>query len=181
MKLLTAIQPPSAFPLLEILIRLQYIMLFPRTENRNMQTGTDQLTLEEAIRFATLYTQGLQSLKGSDTTKGDPRLAAGLVDLTCMLIDSAQSIEASKTKDHIDHPSVHLSRVPTIPRIGVSRIELALQTGQRALNELMICNGVDQEGGKTGRMLKEDLKILETKLFQMKLEMLNRDEDEWYC
>jgi len=153
MKILTRIQPPSAYPLLSLLRQLQTALILSATSTNDQRKSFENF--EEAIRFHFLSLAGMQASNGGVFNEGHPSRAIALATLSTLLIREASSEE---TEWVANAESPFLSRVPSIPPLGRARDQAGISLMLQAIKELKIAYGNDEEGGEPGRKLIDQVR-----------------------
>ncbi|UZJ56143.1 hypothetical protein CBS101457_005463 [Exobasidium rhododendri] len=157
MKTLTRMQPPSAYPLSSLLRQLQTALIMCAT-SPTIPTDARQTTLffEEAIRFHFLSIAGMQASHGAVFDEGHPSRAISLATLSTLLIREATEEEADRVVSYTTSP--FLTRIPSIPALGLARDRAGISLMLQAIKELKIAYGSDEDGGEPGRKLIEQVR-----------------------
>lgn len=150
MKILTQIQPPSAYPLLSLLRQLQTALILCATSTNDQREATQ--LFEEAIRFHLVSLAGMQASNGGVFCEGHPSRAIALATLSTLLVREAPTTEEADWVSNYTF-SPFLTKVPLIPTLGRARDQAGITLMIQAIKELKIAYGNDEEGGEPGRKL----------------------------
>ena len=152
---LTAVQPPSAYPLLSLLRQLQTALILSATSKTDWREAAG--LFEEAIRFHFLSIAGMQASQGAVFCEGHPARAIALATLSTLLVRQVTSEEAEWIKTNTGS-SAFLTRLPPVPLVGAQRDQAGITLMVQAIAELKIAYGNSEEGGQPGRRLIEQVR-----------------------